>query len=343
MKKKKSCKQKNKKLPGISAEERAAKLQATLDYLENELEENVDYLERELPRKWFSKEKLKKREEEAKPAKEIKKIISKKELNKLQKAAEHFDKKLAGNIDYIKQELPKKWAAKAKPKEKKEIKAKEKPFQEVISKEKIDKLQKSLDYLEKELKGNIVYLEKELPKKWVVKEKPKIEEEEKPAKEIKKIISKKELNKLQKAAEHFDKKLAVNVEYIKKGHPKKLLISPSKLNKLIEERKRILNEIITTRNLLASLERDRIRLETEAVKRKAEEHTVQLQKFEHAIGEELSHNINRFKAKKKKPAIKRRMKKKIPITGPKAEVSEQALAELQASLDRLNQELEQME
>lgn len=289
---------------------------------------------------------MKKKKSYKRKRRKLPEVSAEERAAKLQATLDYLENKLEGNVDYIKKELPNKWVIRAKPKEEKKIKAEEKPVQKVVSKEKIDELQKTLDYLEKELGENIDYLQRELPKKWYTKEKLRKKEKEKPVKETKRVVSKRELEKLQQTAEHFEKKITENVEYIKKGYPKKLLlIGPSKLKKLIEERKKILDEIIATRNLLDSLEKERIRVEKEAVKRKTEEHTIQLQKFEHAIGEELIQNVNRFKIKKLRiiePKSKA-IKKKIPAVKPKKQViSEQELAKLQASLDKLNKELERI-
>ena len=186
---------------------------------------------------------------------------------------------------------------------------------------------------------------KNCQKKWSIIEKPrkkeKIKTKEKP---IKKAVSKERLERLQETAKYFEKELAESAEYFK--YPKKALVIPSDLDKLIEERKKILAEITAVRNLLESLERERMRLQEEDIRKKTEKTAAELEKFEQSIGEELAQNVEKFKARKSKiirPKPREIVKKKITAVKPKKEaISEQELAKLQASLDKLNKELESM-
>jgi len=283
MKKKIKPKKKGKEAPEIISQDNISKLQETLDYFENELEGNADYIKRELSKKWYSKEKIREKEKEI-PSRKPEKTVSKSELNKLQKISSYFEKKLNRNEDYIKKELPKKWAFRRKHK-KEEIK-------------------------------------------------------EKPVRKAKKAVSKEKMAVLQDTSEHFKKKLEENIKYLKKLQPESSKGIPSKLNELIEERKRILAEIIAVRDELKSLEDERVRLEKEVFRKQAENQITGLQRYEHFVGEKLNKNINLYKAKRKRKSIKI-VNKKIPVVKPKkAVVSEQEINLLQENLDKLNKELE---
>ncbi|MBW2981781.1 hypothetical protein KY343_02770 [Candidatus Woesearchaeota archaeon] len=222
-------------------------------------------------------------------------------------------------------------------KKKKSYRREKKNLAELNTKEKMDKLQVTLDHIEKELEENVNYIQNELPKKWYSEEKLKKREEEKPVEKTEKVTSKKELERLQKISSYIEKKLNRNIDYLQKDIPKSL---PSGSDKLIKERKKVLAEITATRKLIESLEKERIKLEKEVFEKEAEEQTAELKQFEESVGEKLSKNVNMFKAKKKKKEIQKKSKKKIPAIKPKVKISEQELAKLQASLDKLNKELE---
>ena len=156
--------------------------------------------------------------------------------------------------------------------------------------DKEDKLQETLDYFENELDNNADYINKELPKKWLIKVKTKTEEEKikKLGKETNKAADKKKLTKLKEEADYLEEELKENIDYIKREAPKKLLVKPPELNKLIEKRRMILQEIKKTEEELESLEKLRTELERKERSIDTGKHVEDLERIENYIENQLN-------------------------------------------------------
>jgi hypothetical protein len=204
----------------------------------------------------------------------------------------------------------------------------------VKSKEKLEDLKRTLDYLDKEIASNA---KKKLPKKKILEKK---EIKKKPVKRVYKIPSKKKLDVLQTEVKHFEKELSGNVDYIKRNAPKQKLVNPSELKELIEERRTVLRAVIEVKKEIEKLEKERIRLENEQFKIASDQHTERMKEYEDAVREELiSISKNHEKVsipKKEKKAVKVH---KIKAGKRPAPVSNKLL---QSYLNKLNKELEEI-
>ncbi|MBW2965754.1 hypothetical protein KY342_01470 [Candidatus Woesearchaeota archaeon] len=113
------------------------------------------------------------------------------------------------------------------------------------------------------------------------------EAEEKPEKKIKKIEIEKESDKLQNVVDYFEKELKENVDYLKKKVPKRLVVS-SELDKLVEKRKMILQEIKKTEEELDSLQKLRFELERKEIGIDARKTIDELKRAEDRIKDKLN-------------------------------------------------------